>query len=373
MKTRVLHLTSTRYGIGGVEKLLLDMSDKYDFSRFEIAYCNLFCDKNGEGVFPTALKQRNLRYFQIDGNRWYHIPKMLFNLISLLRREKFQIVHLHMLKATILGGLAARFAGKTKTILTKHYTDELSKHNKIVNILDNFFTKNADNVAAISDYVKNDLIKLSVPESKITVILNGTDLKAFDKLSECYFPLPDSELGGKFLIGTVGSLTARKGHRYLLQALQIVLRKHPNLHLIIAGEGPEREKLENLIEEMKIKNNVTMLGFKENIAPLLRKIDVYIHPSVNEPFGIAILEAMAAGKCVIASSVEGVPEIITEGENGLLVPATDVESLAQAISTALDNLSQTKRMGQSGRKKVEDTFSIEKTVENYQNLYSRTC
>lgn len=369
MKTKVLHLTSTRYGIGGVEKLLLDMSDKYDFSKFEISYCNLFCDKNGEGVFPTALKQRYLKYFHIEGNRWFQMPKMLFRLITLIKREKFQIVHLHMLKATILGGLAALFAGKTKTILTKHYTDELSRHNKIIKGLEYYFTKNADAIVAISDYVKKDMIKLSVPAEKITVILNGTDLEAFDKLSKSDFTLPDSDWEGKFIIGTVGSLTARKGHQYLVRAMKLVLEKYPNLHLIVVGEGPERERLKDLIEETEIGSNVTMIGFRENVAPFLRKIDVYIHPSIHEPFGISILEAMAAGKCVVASRVEGVPEIITEGENGLLVPAADKEALAEAIIAVLNDSLHTKKMGENGRKIVEAKFNIEKTAESYQNLY----
>src|SRR5688500_12738880 len=107
-KIRILHLTSTRYGIGGVEKLLLDMSDKYDADRFDVSYCNLFCDADGQGVFPVAMRERGLTVYEVKGRSLSDIPQMVSSLARLLRQERFDVLHLHMLQATIVGGLAVR-------------------------------------------------------------------------------------------------------------------------------------------------------------------------------------------------------------------------------------------------------------------------
>ena len=164
-KIKILHVTSTRYGIGGVEKLLLDMSDKYDFSRFDISYCNLFCDKNGEGIFPTTLRQNGLQYFGLKENRSGQIPQMIRSLSRLIKDEKFDIVHTHMLMGTIVGQLAARWAGRVRKILTRHYTSALVNHNFLVQKTDLWLTAKSDGVISISDAVKKDMIASGIPEA----------------------------------------------------------------------------------------------------------------------------------------------------------------------------------------------------------------
>lgn len=367
MKIKILHLTSTRYGIGGVENLLLDMSDKYDFSRFDLSYCNLFCDNNNNGVFPTALKQRGLRYFDIKGNSWYQVPQMTFDLLKLLKREKFDIVHTHMLGATIIGQATAKMAQSPCKIVTKHYTDDVVKHNRLIKKLDLQLTRTSDRIIAISEWVKNDMLSQGIPESKISLILNGIDLNLFK--------LPSAENDGdeikksEFVIGSVGSLTKRKGHQYLIEALPRILEKHPQARVVIIGEGPEESNLRKLMKQLNVEDKVTLKGFQKEVFRLLREFDLYVHPSINEPFGIAILEAMAAQKCVVATTVEGIPEIVIDGETGFLIAPMNPFELSLVICCAIENSDETKMMGEKGRKRVEDCFRIEKTVEKYQNLY----
>src|SRR5687767_1240644 len=125
MPLRVLHLTSTRYGIGGVESLLLAAADKYDTGQFSVAYCNLFCDSDGDGRYPSALKERNLPFFHVPGRSWSALPGLLAHLTRLLRRERFDVLHMHMLQATLVGQVAARMARVPTTIITRHYTDDV--------------------------------------------------------------------------------------------------------------------------------------------------------------------------------------------------------------------------------------------------------
>ncbi len=367
-KIKLLHITSTRYGIGGVEKLLLDMSDKYDPERYDVSYCNLFCDKGGQGAFPTELRNRGLKAFEIAGNRASDVPGILYKLIKLFRLEGFDVIHLHMLQATIVGGIAALIGGKAKIVVTKHFTYPMIEGRSISRFLDVCVTKAADHVIAISGFVKKDMAKAGIPVEKISVIFNGIDIKAFDQQI-----LEDRDLGASagIHIVTVGSLTARKGHRYLIEAVGQLGSLQTQVVVLVVGEGPERESLESDIERAGVEASVRLVGFQKNVASILAKADLYVHPSIHEPFGIAILEAMAAGCCVIATSVDGVPEIVVDGETGLLVPERDTEALKNVIERMLEFPAERARMGENGRHRVEAEFVIEGTVRACQKIYDR--
>ena len=141
----------------------------------------------------------------------------------------------------------------------------------------------------------------------------------------------------------------------------------------MVGEGVERSRLTKLISELGIDSEVIFEGFRQNIPGVIKTLDLYVHPAVHEPFGIAILEAMAAGKCVVATAVEGVPEIVVDGVTGYLAYAGDQEKIedvmAQLITNAIENEAERVRLGENGRKRVEDAFSVMGTVRGYQKVY----
>jgi glycosyltransferase involved in cell wall biosynthesis len=364
---KVLNITSTRYGIGGVERLLLDMADKYDATQFEISYCNLFCEKNGNGVFPSEIKRRGLGYFNIPGNRLRDVPAMLYRLIRLLRKERFDIVHLHMAKATILGWAASRFV-KVPLVATRHYTYKLiAKYPAILRYLESAATRSIDRIIAISEYVKNDMVSAGLPAEKMIVIHNGIEIEVLDEAgseSELHKPRTEGPI-----IGTVGSLTPRKGHKYLITAFAQVAESYPDARLLIFGEGPERASLEALVTSLSIEKNVDLLGFVENVPVALLSIDLYVHPAIDEPFGIAVLEAMAAKKPIIATAVDGVTEIIRDGETGFLVAPGSAAAITDAILDVLSGRSGLKEMSERARSDVEARFDIKNTVEAYEDVY----
>lgn len=364
-KIKVLHVTSTPRGIGGVERLLLDMARHYDLTRFSVAHCNLFDQAGGAGLFPTALRATGLPYFQIDGHRWYDLPKILRDLSSLIRRENFDVVHLHMVHATILGGLVGRSSPRSHVVVTKHYTYDLVD-SVGPRLLDRLFTNRADAVAAVSHHVARDLLGHGAPEAKITVIHNGTDLDSFDRRAA----EPLHQLGSRrgLLIGCLGSLHPRKGHQYLIRAMPHVLVEFPNVHLVVWGEGSERKRLEQLSSRLNAEHAVTFAGFAANVPAALRQIHLFVHPSVGEAFGIAILEAMAAGKAVVATDVQGIPEIVAHGVTGLLVPPDPI-AIAQALCRLLKNAHEREKMGRAARVRVAQQFDIRKTVRSYEQLY----
>ncbi len=122
MPIKVLHLISNKYGIGGAEKFLLDMSEEFDTGRFSISYCNVFSEENS--VFPDEIRKRNLEFFEIKGTSWTNLPQLVRQLINFMRREQFDIVHTQLLQGSIVGQLAARLAGVPVRVITRQYTND---------------------------------------------------------------------------------------------------------------------------------------------------------------------------------------------------------------------------------------------------------
>lgn len=370
MSVKILHLTSNRDGnIGGAEKLLLDLHGRFDAARFAFRYANVFSLGENDNPYLSALKENELEYVNFEGTSATSIPKMFAGFSSFLHREKPDIFHTHLLHASIFGQFSAKLTGVKRKVITRHFTNEVFQNNRVLAELDKRAMQIADIVVAVSEAVKQDVMRQGISENKLKVIHNGIDLNSFDRILRQ--SAPPTEKSGEFLIGTVGSLTRRKGHEYLLSALTEVVKKVENIKLLIIGDGPEKERLMQITGDLGLSKNVVFMGFRNDIAELISQLDVYVHPSIYEPFGIAILEAMAVCKTVIATNVGGVTEIVVEGETGLIVPSANPNELADAILWTLQNTEKIKQMGEAGRRRVEQHFSIEKSAKRYEEMYEK--
>jgi glycosyltransferase involved in cell wall biosynthesis len=334
-----------------------------------VAYCNLFCDRAGSGEFPRALRQKGLPYFHVPGRRWRDLPRMIAGLVRLFRREHFDIVHTHMLQGTLIGQAAARLARIPIRLVTRHYTDEALRGRPVVRRIERRAMRRATRVIAVSDAVRDGLVRGGVPEEKVQVILNGIDLSLFDRAAlEEPLPWPES-WNRRLLIGSVGGLFPEKGHAHLLRAMVAVIRSEPNARLVIGGDGPERASLEKLAVELGIGRCVAFSGFRRDVMAVLPHLDLYVQPSLNESFGISILEAMAAGKAVVATKTGGVPEVVVHGETGILAPPRDVSALSRSILELASTPELARRMGDNGRRRVEQQFDVHRTVQACEALY----
>lgn len=383
MPLKILTLTSARGGggsrnrrgmggaeIGGAEKLLLDLSNRYDRERFSISYCNIFSGDGENEQFVKEIQKRELQYFAVGGNQLRNLPKIIYQLIGIVRRERIDIVHAHLLHASIAGYIVASLAKPVKLIITRHYTNDIAYKHKtsFLEKLDARAARGATKAIAVSSEVKKDLLAQGVSPARIEIVHNGTDLNLFEETENDAQILPEN-LRGKFLLVTVGNLNFRKGHSFLIRALAKVAAKVERIGLIIIGEGAERAALENLAKDLGVADKVWIAGFRSDVPALLKNAGLYVHPSVYEPFGIAILEAMAARKCVVASRVGGIPDIVVDGETGFLVPPSNADALADAVLRAVANPRQIKKMGEAGRRRVEEKFLIETVAEKYEKLY----
>lgn len=366
MPIKVLHLISNKAGIGGAEKFLLDISEGFDRERFSVSYCAVFSE--GDNILSDEIRKRDSECLEIIGTKSTNFPRVIQKLVSLMRREKFDIVHTQLLHGSIAGQIAARIAGVPIRIITRQYTTDCYRDtHKYLDKLDAYTARKATKVIAISKAVKENLIEQGVKPENIELIYNGIDLKPFNRKNASH-PIRKS-FPNKYLIAFVANLNYRKGHEYLLEAMSQLALDFNDIHLLLVGEGELRSDLEELTAKLNIKDKVSFMGYQPDVPGLLNEVDLYVHASTLEPLGIAVLEAMAAGKCVVATKVGGVPEIVKDGRTGILVPSKDAAALANAIRYLKNNSLLASEMGNAGRNLVERVFDIREVAKKYQDVY----
>ena len=204
----------------------------------------------------------------------------------------------------------------------------------------------------------------------VRLIYNGVDLSRYDHPERCS-TLP-TEYGmepGSRVVGVVARLEPEKGHPTLLEAWPLVLRSVPNAYLLIVGEGSRREALEAQARDLHIAHRVVFTGRRDDVPAVTAALDVAVLPSYREAQGLSVLEAMALSRPVVASNVGGIPEMITDGLTGLLVPPHDATALAGAISRLLLDHPYADTIGRAGHDMVHDRFCVELMVSAIQTIY----
>jgi len=369
--------------IGGAEKSLAELVKRLDPDEFSPV---LLHSKNAKWlaeetwqtitalpVFgPTQFLQRKRQ--DIDSHLLRNVTDMLasagpvFSVWRGLMRVGADLVHTNSLKCHLLGGLAARL---TRRPLVWHVRDILTKQEGS-DLLNRAATTLKPRIIAISSAVAQQFASLPVP---VTVIRNGVPVNKFSPGP------PDPQLQAEIglapqdeVLCIVGRLTPWKGHMTLLEALARAAPRHSHLKLMIVGEvafwenSYERE-LKDRADELGIADRVVWTGFREDVSELLRLCDIFVLPSVDEPFGRVLVEAMATGKPVIGTNSGGVPEIIVEGQTGLMVPAQDPAALAEAIEQMLSDPLQAEQMGQAGLQRARKLFDANRVAEQVQQVY----
>jgi glycosyltransferase involved in cell wall biosynthesis len=225
-------------------------------------------------------------------------------------------------------------------------------------------------LVAVSEQVRRFLAaQLRVDASTIRLVRNGIAMPAASAAGSSALrrrlALPENQS----VVGTVASLTTKKGHACLLEAIALLRDRGVQCSLLLAGEGPERRALGALATTLRIADRVHFLGDHPQIADLLELVDVFVLPSIAEGLPLALLEAMAAGKAVVATGVGGVPEAITSGVNGLLVPAQEVPPLADALQALLIDSRLRREYGAQARATVEAHFTAEQHLHRLERLY----
>jgi len=229
-----------------------------------------------------------------------------------------------------------------------------------------------DLVIAISEQVRRSLQMGGVRPDRVRVVYSGIDCSTLSP-DDCgqdersRLGLPAQAL----VLGTVANLFARKGYEVMLRALPMILKSSPGIHYLIVGSGDAayEARLRAMVKDLRLERRVHFAGFQDSVYPCLAAMDVYVHPALLEGFGIAVLEAMAMRKPVVATRTGGIPEIVQEGKTGILVPPGEPNKLAQAIVDLLQDSTRRVAMGRSARNRVETMFTVEAMMDKLTAAY----
>ncbi len=281
-----------------------------------------------------------------------------------LRHQQVDILHMHEARAHTIGLLAAPVAPTVRLVVSRRVISPLGQ-----NLLSRWkYAHPRVHYLTVSEAVRQVLLASGIPAGRVQTVWSGIDIH------RCLAVQPASPLfpAGTHVIGTVGALTGEKGHKSLLEAMQLLVQREPRLGLIIAGDGALRPALEAQVTVAGLMAHVHLAGFRQDILPLMQGFEIFVFPSYAEGLGTAMLDAMALGKPVVAARSGGIPEVVQEGQTGLLVPPHDSQALAEAISYLLQHPTHAQALGEAGRQRVQQYFTAERmactTLQAYQRI-----
>jgi glycosyltransferase involved in cell wall biosynthesis len=366
-RIRILQLI-TSLDRGGAENHLLALLSHADRNAFDIETAVL----SGEGELVPIFRQAGIPVHLLKARNRFD-PLALSRLLSLLRSGQFDILHSHLFRADIYAGLAVGRLGDRRPLLvsTRHNDDRFFL-NPFVGLVHYLVSARQDLIIAISDHIARFTVGRGVRDpAKVRRVYHGIEpplTRALEREGQRI----RHELGiaaDDFLVGNVGRLALQKGQRHLIAAMPLLLERVPRAHAVIAGSGDLEEYLRDLAEDVGVAERVHVLGPRKDVPALMHAIDVFAMPSIWEGFGLVLLEAMAAARPIVASRVATIPEVVIDGETGLLVPPGDPLALADALSQLADQPALARRLGEAGRERLRVHFSLEKMVGDTELLY----
>lgn len=364
---KIAHLINGGTEIGGAERLLIDIANYSDHKIW--GYCLITLDN--PGILNDRLSQKGWPTFHLNIAKASQGLKGIFQLKKLIDRIKPDIIHTHLHKASFAGALVS--TGGIPLLHTRHYSDFMVRYGNFLNRrIDYFVSHRSKGIAAVSEAVKEHLVKIERNMAeKVTVVPNGIDYKYLSSLNVNKGKELLRSLGvtSNLVIGNVASLHKRKGHSLLIEAFRVVHEKFPEAVLVIIGEGDERNSLQEKINAYSLGKSIILLGYREDAQILMSGFDIYAQPSIEEAFGIAVVEAMAMKKPVVVSAIGGLMDIIQDNVNGLTVESENPKALAERIIGLINNLDMRNLLAEQASLFVKNHFTIERTIEKYQEWY----
>ena len=352
-KIKIIHII-TSLNIGGAEKLLLDLVRELDEDKFETKVVTSV--DAGVLVRDFGENEIEVKVFRKKSKLGLGV---IWGIFRHLRKERPQIVHTHLFGGDTWGRIAAILARVPVIISTEHNTN--IDEGFLKRLLKKFLSYFTDKIIAVSESVeKYSILRDKIGEKKIKVIYNGINLEKFLQNKQ-------KEFGNPPIIGVVGRLEEQKGHKYLIEALNLL--KNVPWTLWVVGDGSRKTGLERLVKDLNLRGRVIFLGNRDNIAEILGQIDIFCLPSLWEGLGLAVIEAAASARPIVASKVGGIPEIIEDNKTGLLVEPENVKSLVDGLEQILLGEKDALKMGHKAREAVKEKFGIKRMVREYEELY----
>lgn len=341
-------------------------------------------DRNEESATASAslrprqsgLRSRVVRLAPSFARNWLGFRREALRLAESIRVAGADIFHAQNTGCEEMP-VAARWAGVRRVLGTFHVDSscdvEGARSGLPYRALEWYSNRSLHQAIAVSEATKQDWIRRTgIAPDRVVTIHNGIDPEAFRRRqsrlqARAQLGLPQDAL----LLGSIGRLEAAKGFAYLIDAVGLLIREFPDLRIVIAGMGSQRELLRAQSERLGIAPHVQFLGFSADVNPVLDALDVFVLPSLAETLGYALLEAMAHELPAVGSHVGGIPEVIAVGQTGFLAPARDGAALAAAIRPLLESNELRERLGRAGRERVERHFHDRDMIRKTLAVYRR--
>jgi glycosyltransferase involved in cell wall biosynthesis len=365
---KVLHLINT-LSAGGAELHLLTLCRQLKRQGVEPVVACLREHVKEARSLRVDFENEGIRVVRLEADGQYDL-RSITRLAGLVARERPNVLHTHLPRADLAGVFRGIFHPSVPWVCSVHDIHDKSWSGRWTLPLFTFIWRRADRVVAISHAVKDWLVKeRRVPSEKVTVIHYGIEPERFSQ------PKADLRAGwnlnGDAIVGSLGRLEPRKGHDCLIQAMPATLERHPNAHLLIGGHDPSGygKNLQALIDRLRLNSHVRLLGAQNDVPSFFKALDVFAFASRSEGFGQVVIEAMAAGKPILANKIPPITEIVRDGETGILVNPDDPQAFADAIAWLVTHPEQAQQMGRRGQERVYSHFSAQRMADETVSLY----
>ena len=386
-KTRVIHII-TRLDKGGSAETTLHIVSSLNMEKYDVFLAHGLSRESNMSIMEKEVVESDLLLAEAKGVRVFALPSLVrrlsfkndllafINIYRLIRRIRPHIVHTHTSKAGLLGRLASFLARVPIIIHTPHghvfhsyYGPVMTKVFVFAEKILSFIT---DKITALTNRERDEHLEEGIASiEKYVVIHSGVMLDRLMNMS-----VDAGAVRGEFgiaqdsnVIGVVGRLVPIKGHKYLVSAAKRIIKEFRNTVFVFVGDGYLSSRLERQAESVGVRKNIIFTGWRKDAVEILDLFDILVLPSLNEGMGKVLVEGMALGKPIVASSVGGIINLVKNGENGILVPPGDSDALGEAILQLLKDKNLSEKLGKNGKAMVYPEFDASVMVKQIDDLY----
>lgn len=366
-KKNILYIRDSG-GIFGAERVILTLARGIDKELFNIF---LLCMEGGNGNSRSLVNraiQSGISVETIRVNGRFDIAALM-KIRKVLKRRQIDIIHSHDYKSNLYG-LLASIGLPVKRILTAHGATRDSLLKRLYLFIDVFITyRFFDIIIAVSEDLYRKLIKKGISKDHLAIIKNGLDLtlNCNNFIAQEQLKIP----GESKVFAVVGRLFPDKGHRYFLEAFSRIHRRYPNTFGLIVGDGPSYEEINRQVKEYGLSESISLCGLRYDMDSVYKQIDYLVIPSLTEGLPYVLLEAMAFGIPVVATSVGDIPKLIDDGKTGYTVNPGDSDQLADKMALLMEDPIVAEHMAKRAKMVVETTYSAQQMIYQTEQMYQK--
>lgn len=355
---KILHIETGRHLYGGALQVCYLMEGLANRGIENLLVCSI-----NSKISKTAAAYATVLQVPMLGDLDFIFP---FRLGRIIRKERPDIVHVHSRRgADTWSGICASFY-RTPSVLTRRVDNrEWSPFARLK-------YKSYDKIITISEGIRQVLLSEGLDDKQVQCIHSVVNTEDYQlKADKEWFAKEFDIQSDAQVIGVIAQLITRKGHRFLLEIIPRLLELFPKLKIVFCGQGPLEAELKARVASLGLDKTVIFAGFRNDMPQILPCLDLVVHPALMEGLGVSLLQAAAAGIPIVGANAGGIPEIVHNRKNGLLVEPGNTEQMFEAIKILLEDKALTRQYGNAGKELVRQLFSVDKMVDSYIRLYSQ--